>query len=454
MFKETETQPQLEKDTKRNSKEAIYKAFGFFKEVPVEKFRDKRGEKGGEFKQSLMKYPEWTNKHCALSAKLAMILDMYSSSPRTIGNEIRLSDPHQSKGREFLGIRPLENDVINVDVVTSVDLFDSRNFVENLKPFENWLQEFFENEKIKISYKDKNQNYFIKASIPIDKERNLRDAANLYKFFPHAIKSIKFAADAKQEYIENILIGRWTPSNESDLNELSYLDDFIIEKSLAEVIDCLTDNPDLFDIDRDSIGFKIDLTSDQMNPIISRQRIEEEGIFGPTRTEKILKTYPIGLDRKLSCLTSNKIKLYHTGYDEEDLFIYFEDPLKFKVRLFAKSHHEKFYKELKSWMNKFYGRSNREKDTRQEIPQKNIIKNEKYYLGEFGIIPNEFANLDTNEKIQEIRRCYRKLTPSFHPDKASIDESNNKNPASAKAAEGLMKDLNEAYEYFKKKYNF
>ena len=57
----------------------------------------------------------------------------------------------------------------------------------------------------------------------------------------------------------------------------------------------------------------------------------------------------------------------------------------------------------------------------------------------------EVLGVGRDADAKAIKRAYRKLAKKYHPD------MNKDNP---KEAEAKMKEINEAYEYFKKKYNF
>ncbi len=68
-------------------------------------------------------------------------------------------------------------------------------------------------------------------------------------------------------------------------------------------------------------------------------------------------------------------------------------------------------------------------------------KDEEYYRNVLG--------LSSNFKVEDIKRRYRELVAKYHPDKV-----NHLGEKLKEMAEREMKEINEAYEYFKKKYNF
>jgi len=69
------------------------------------------------------------------------------------------------------------------------------------------------------------------------------------------------------------------------------------------------------------------------------------------------------------------------------------------------------------------------------------IKDEEYYRNILG--------LGSNYTVEDIKRRYRELVVKYHPDKV-----NHLGEKLKETAEREMKEINEAYEYFKKKYNF
>lgn len=69
------------------------------------------------------------------------------------------------------------------------------------------------------------------------------------------------------------------------------------------------------------------------------------------------------------------------------------------------------------------------------------IKNEEYYRNILG--------LGSNFTVEDIKRRYRELVAKYHPDKV-----NHLGEKLKETAEREMKEINKAYEYFKKKFNF
>lgn len=78
--------------------------------------------------------------------------------------------------------------------------------------------------------------------------------------------------------------------------------------------------------------------------------------------------------------------------------------------------------------------------TENEAHTHNTIKDEAYYGSILGL-PLSFT-------LDDIRSKYRKLSAQYHPDKV-----NHLGPKLREVAEHEMKRINEAYWYFKKKYN-
>ena len=97
------------------------------------------------------------------------------------------------------------------------------------------------------------------------------------------------------------------------------------------------------------------------------------------------------------------------------------------------------------------GRSSKEKSRRkkenEQKQQENYnrerksMKEEEYYRNILG--------LGRSFTVEDIKRCYRELVAKYHPDKV-----NHLGEKLKETAEREMKEINEAYEYFKKKYNF
>lgn len=91
-------------------------------------------------------------------------------------------------------------------------------------------------------------------------------------------------------------------------------------------------------------------------------------------------------------------------------------------------------------------RRKKEKENEQEQQknynqESNSIKDEEYYRNILG--------LASSFTVEEIKRRYRELVAKYHPDKV-----NHLGEKLKETAEREMKEINEAYEYFKKKYNF
>jgi len=71
----------------------------------------------------------------------------------------------------------------------------------------------------------------------------------------------------------------------------------------------------------------------------------------------------------------------------------------------------------------------------------NNTKNEQYYY--------ELLGLKYGASISDIKDAYKKLISQYHPDKVA-----NLGPELQLLAQKKTKDINEAYQYFKKKLNF
>lgn len=84
---------------------------------------------------------------------------------------------------------------------------------------------------------------------------------------------------------------------------------------------------------------------------------------------------------------------------------------------------------------------NNSKKTAENDNYKRVYKDDKYYYDILGLKPDS--------TIDDIKNSYKTLIAQYHPDKvASLG------PELQKLAQKKTQDINEAYQYFKKKMNF
>lgn len=86
-------------------------------------------------------------------------------------------------------------------------------------------------------------------------------------------------------------------------------------------------------------------------------------------------------------------------------------------------------------------KENEQKQHENSNRERKSIKDEEYYRNILG--------LGRTFTVEDIKRRYRELVAKYHPDKV-----NHLGEKLKEMAEREMKEINEAYEYFKKKYNF
>jgi DnaJ like chaperone protein len=85
-------------------------------------------------------------------------------------------------------------------------------------------------------------------------------------------------------------------------------------------------------------------------------------------------------------------------------------------------------------------KSNKSYNARQIEPENAVRKDELYYAG--------VLQLNGRSTSDEIKKKYRELVSQYHPDKAA-----HLGPKLRVAAEEEMKEINEAYNFFKKQYD-
>jgi DnaJ like chaperone protein len=86
--------------------------------------------------------------------------------------------------------------------------------------------------------------------------------------------------------------------------------------------------------------------------------------------------------------------------------------------------------------------SNRRESSENEREKKSTnIKDDKYFYNVFG--------LNTRASAQEVKIAYKKLIMQYHPDKVV-----NLGPELQSLAKTKTQEINEAYQYLKKKLNF
>jgi len=110
------------------------------------------------------------------------------------------------------------------------------------------------------------------------------------------------------------------------------------------------------------------------------------------------------------------------------------------------TYKEKTYKE-------YTHAENSQKKDNNKSKQSDSFKNEKTYSRESKLKDDtnyySLLNINSNSTIEEIKVAYKNEIKKYHPDKVEHLGDEFK-----KLAEQKTKEINEAYNYFKKKYNF